>query len=81
MHNVVDQLTLSDIQECCGRANVSYCLKEVVPVTQLDKLLATIYASIETAVPHDKLMDAQAMALNWMLTAYRESVMLLLIII
>lgn len=68
----MDQLALSDVQECCGRANVSFCLKEVVPVTQLDKLLAMIYASIETAIPHDKLMDAQAMALNWMLTAYRE---------
>lgn len=51
---------------------MSYCLKEVVPVAQLDKLLAIIYASIEAAIPHDKLMDAQAMALNWMLTAYRE---------
>lgn len=69
---LLDQLTLSDVQECCGRANVSYCLKEVVPVTQLDKLLATIYASIEAAIPHDKLMDAQAMALNWMLSAYRD---------
>lgn len=68
----MDQLSLSDIQECCGRANVSCCLKEVVPVAQLDKLLAAIYASIEAAIPHDKLMDAQAMALNWMLTAYRE---------
>ena len=70
--DIVDQLTLSDVQECCGRANVSCCLKEVVPATQLDKLLATIYASIEAAIPHDKLMDAQAMALNWMLTAFRE---------
>lgn len=69
---LLDRLTLSDVQECCGRANVSYCLKEVVPVAQLDKLLATIYASIEAAIPHDKLMDAQAMALNWMLTAYRD---------
>jgi len=68
----VDQLTLSDIHECCGRADVSCCLKEVVSVAQLDKLLAIMYASVETAVPHDKLMDAQAMALNWMLGAYRE---------
>lgn len=73
MHvHTVDQLTLSDVQECCGRADVSCCLKEVVPAAQLDKLLATMYASVETAVPHDKLMDAQAMALNWMLAAYRE---------
>ena len=73
MHpHTVDQLTLSDIQECCGRANVSCCLKEVVSVTQLDKLLAMLYATIETAIPHDKLMDAQAMALNWMLSAYKE---------
>lgn len=68
----MDQLSLSDIQECCGRANVSCCLKEVVPVTQLDKLLAMIFATIETAIPHDKLMDAQAMALNWMVTAFKE---------
>lgn len=51
---------------------MSCCLKEVVPVTQLDKLLAMIFATIETAIPHDKLMDAQAMALNWMVTAFKE---------
>ena len=70
--SVVDQLTLSDIQECCGRANVSCVLKEVVPHEQLDRLLSTVYASIETSIPHDKLIDAQTLAYNWMLSAFRE---------
>jgi len=72
LSSVVDQLTLSDIQECCGRADVSCVLKEVVSHEKLDRLLSTVYASIETSIPHDKLIDAQTLAYNWMLSAFRE---------